>query len=143
MSSSSSSTSGSSSPSPSRKRLRDNSDATEDSSSDSETSEVEIEEEDEDAPVLSHAALRRQKKAAKLAAKKEAEGLPSKKRKLENGSAPAPANKRQNSVWVGNMSYKTTQGELAKFFETAGEVIRVYIPTRTPPNPSMKPENRG
>ncbi|KAG5639679.1 hypothetical protein H0H81_005862 [Sphagnurus paluster] len=105
-----------------------------------------------DEPVLSHAERRRQKRAAKLKAKKDAvedadvegEGSSKKKRKLENGTAvPVPAAQRKNSVWVGNMSFKTTQENLRTFFKDVGEVVRIYMPTKPAANPAMKPENRG
>lgn len=68
----------------------------------------------EEVPVLSHAERRRQKKEAKLAeslqADADAEGAAVKKRKLKDGSAKTvDPSKRQNSVWVGNMSFKTQQ----------------------------------
>src|SRR5882757_1372908 len=75
-------------------------------------------------PVLSHAERRRRKKEQKLAAKlEEEEGSTTKKRKLKDGSAKAVVSlKRQNSVWVGNMSFKTTQENLRTFFADVGEI---------------------
>ncbi|RDB19840.1 Nucleolar protein 13 [Hypsizygus marmoreus] len=109
-----------------------------DSASDSDNSDTES---TPDELVLSHAERRRQKKAEKLKVKEEAA---SKKRKLKDGTAiPVPAGKRQNSVWVGNMSFKTTQDNLRTFFEGAGEIVRIYMPTKPAVNPAMKPENRG
>ncbi|KAG5648807.1 hypothetical protein DXG03_000156 [Asterophora parasitica] len=98
-----------------------------------------------DEPVLSHAERRRQKKAEKAKAKEvEKEGSSTKKRKLENGkSVPVPAAKRKNSVWVGNMSFKTTQENLKTFFQECGEVVRIYMPTKPGANSAMTPENRG
>ncbi|KIM46571.1 hypothetical protein M413DRAFT_441657 [Hebeloma cylindrosporum] len=130
-------------------------------SSDSEDSgdEHEVENEDEpsptpvvEEPVLSHAERRRQKKEAKLAAKlKEStqaeEGTAVKKRKLKDGSAKVvggdSTNKRQNSVWVGNMSFKTTVENLRAFFKECGEITRINMPTKAPTGPGVKPENRG
>jgi RNA recognition motif-containing protein len=142
----SSSSSSSSSPEPSspipKKRKRkdvaipepDASDSDSDASdTDAESTPVE--------PVLSHAERRRQKRAAK---REEKEVLSSKRRKLEDGKAiPVPAAKRKNSVWVGNMSFKTTQENLREFFKDVGEVTRIYMPTKPGANPAMKPENRG
>jgi hypothetical protein len=112
-------------------------------------------------PVLSHAERRRQKKEAKLAAaqaKEEAaaeaaDGAAAvKKRKLKDGSAktvdaadadsgkPKP---RQNSVWVGNMSFKTQQEDLRRFFKDVGEITRINMPTKAPAGPGVRPENRG
>lgn len=96
-----------------------------------------------DEPVLSHAERRRQKKTEKHAEKAK-DTSPTKKRKLENGKAlPVPASKRKNSVWVGNMAYKTTQDNLKIFFKDAGEIMRIYMPTKPTTNPAMKPENHG
>ena len=102
----------------------------------------------EDVPVLSHAERRRQKKEAKLAASlqadADAEGAPVKKRKLKDGSAKTvDSSMRQNSVWVGNMSFKTQQEDLRRFFSDVDGITRVNMPTKAPAGPGMKPENRG
>ena len=96
-------------------------------------------------PVLSHAERRRRKKEQKLAAKlEEGEGSATKKRKLKDGSAKAVVpTKRQNSVWVGNMSFKTTQENLQTFFADVGEITRINMPTKAAAGPGLKPENRG
>jgi len=127
-------------------------------SSDSDDSGDEHEAEDEvepsptpivEEPVLSHAERRRRKKEAKLAAKLEStkeEGTAMKKRKLKDGSAKNVAestSKRQNSVWVGNMSFKTTVENLRTFFKECGEITRINMPTKAPTGPGVKPENRG
>ncbi|KAG6854365.1 hypothetical protein C0991_007870 [Blastosporella zonata] len=101
-----------------------------------------------DEPVLSHADRRKQKKAEKRMEKEATEegsaATATKKRKLEDGkSVPVPAAKRKNSVWVGNMSFKTTQENLRTFFKDVGEIVRIYMPTKAAANPAMKPENRG
>jgi len=116
----------------------------EDESND-ESDEPEVPEE----PVLSHAERRRQKKEAKREEKLKAEDGPAtKKRKLKDGSAKvvdpsSSAMKRQNSVWVGNMSFKTQQDSLKTFFKDVGEVTRINMPTKAPAGPGVKPENRG
>ena len=96
-------------------------------------------------PVLSHAERRRRKKEQKLAANlKEEEGSAMKKRKLKDGNAKKVVPmKRQNSVWVGNMSFKTTQEDLRTFFGDAGEITRINMPTKRATGPGLKPENRG
>lgn len=96
-------------------------------------------------PVLSHAERRRRKKEQKLAAKtKEEEGSATKKRKLKDGSAKTTVSlNRQHSVWVGNMSFKTTQENLRMFFADVGEITRINMPTKVPAGPGLKPENRG
>jgi len=103
-------------------------------------------------PVLSHAERRRRKKEQKLAAnlkkeeeeEEEEEGNATKKRKLKDGSAKAVVpTKRQNSVWIGNMSFKTTQEDLRTFFGEVGEITRINMPTKRAAGPGLKPENRG
>ncbi len=106
------------------------------------TSESEAEGE----PVISHAERRRRKREEKRAEKlKEAGGDPQKKRKLRDGTAKTieATTKRQNSVWVGNLSYKTQYDSLRTFFKAAGEITRIHMPTRTFTRPGMKSENRG
>lgn len=139
-SSSSSSASASSSPEPSpsvpkRKREDDTGSNDEDSSDESDAAA------DANAVVLSHAERRRQKKAEKQ------KGDTSKKQKLSDGtslltSSSVPS-KRQNSVWVGNMSFKTTNEALNKFFDGCGEITRIHMPTKVSATPGMKGENRG
>ncbi|KNZ76064.1 Nucleolar protein 13 [Termitomyces sp. J132] len=105
-----------------------------------------------DDTVLSHADRRKQRKAEKRKAKEAEEGVTTtntkKKRKLENGKSvsvpgPGPAAQRKNSVWVGNLSFKTTQEDLKAFFKDVGEIVRIYMPTKLGANNAMKPENRG
>ena len=93
----------------------------------------------EDTPVLSHAAKRKQKRAllgeSTTVSKEPKEG--------EDGSSPV---KRQNSIWVGNLSYKTTQESLRRFFDGVGEITRVHLPTKpgkAAPGESARRENRG
>ena len=114
----------------------------EDSDSDSGTSSDDSTKEEEnarneplpvqkDTPVLSHAAQRKQKKRAKLAE----QGGTTEKSAISsaqntNISSTSTLPKRQNSIWVGNLSFKTTNDALKKFFEEAGEVTRVNMPTK-------------
>ncbi|KAJ6560459.1 hypothetical protein B0H19DRAFT_1028143 [Mycena capillaripes] len=136
-SSSSSSSSRSSTPEPTPKRKRDaeNLDSDSDSSDDSDAEQV------PDVPVLSHAEQRRQKRREK----EEKLGQPAKKRKLPDGSAAAAGapSKRQNSVWVGNLTFKTTPETLTDFFKDVGEITRIHMPTKAPSAPGVKAENRG
>ncbi|KAK7054103.1 hypothetical protein R3P38DRAFT_3171626 [Favolaschia claudopus] len=137
-SSSSSSSSARSSPEPSPKRKR----AAEESDSDSDSSDESGAEEEEEGPVLSHAEKRRQKRREK----EEKLGNPAKKRKLADATAAAttgaPA-KRQNSVWVGNMMFKTTPEALTEFFKGVGEITRINMPMKAATAPGVKPDNRG
>jgi len=117
--------------------------------------------EEDDTPALSHAERRRRKKAEKRAAvaatADEETGSPKKKRKLADGSAETAGGKkdkkgkkeedpakvsRKNSVWVGNLSFKTTTDDLKRFFSAAGEVTRVNMPTKAG-NIRGTFENRG
>lgn len=94
----------------------------------------------EDTPVLSHAEKRKQKKALL----NEPTTVSSKKQKGEE-DVPTPV-KRQNSIWVGNLSYRTTQESLRRFFDGVGEITRVHLPTKpgkAPPGESARRENRG
>ncbi|KAF9266206.1 hypothetical protein L218DRAFT_922729 [Marasmius fiardii PR-910] len=147
-----SSPSSSSTPEPPTKRKRttkiqepqsdDDSDSASSSSSSSSESEA------EDAPPLSHAEKRRQKKKEKLAQKKGKDGKepPFKKRKLADGTPSTTSEgnlQRQNSIWVGNLSFKTTPADLRTFFEGVGEITRIHMPMKPGMRPGMKGENRG
>ncbi|KAH9062654.1 hypothetical protein EDB87DRAFT_246544 [Lactarius vividus] len=93
----------------------------------------------EDSPVLSHAAKRKQKRALL----NEPTTVSKNQKEKEGVSTPV---KRQNSIWVGNLSYKTTQESLRRFFDGVGEITRVHLPTKpgkAPPGESASPENRG
>lgn len=92
--------------------------------------------------MLSRAAKRKERKAVlKKALPTES---PAKKEKKE-GQASRPL-KRENSIWVGNLSYKTTPESLRRFFDGVGEVTRVHLPTKlgkaSPGDPARR-ENRG
>jgi len=110
-------------------------------------------------PVLSHAERRRQKKR-KLnsgdAVPADAPESPtkltptsSKPQKGKKGKKPGEIpesrdalSKRQNSVWVGNLAYKTTAVTLKAFFEGL-EVTRVHMPMKDPPNGAGPKVNSG
>lgn len=106
----------------------------------------------EDVPALSHAERRRQKKredrALKNAVASAAEGdsgIAAKKRKTNDGAAVASASshkkeKRQNSVWIGNLSFKTAPDDLRGFFDGVGEITRIHMPTKAG---AAKGENMG
>lgn len=118
------------------KRKRD----TSPDSADTSPSSSELEQEQaEDVPVLSHAARRKQKK--KAAPNK----TPTKKHKKEEDDSHSI--KRQNSVWVGNLCYKTTPEALRRFFDGVGEITRVHLPTKlgnaSPAGEPARRENRG
>jgi len=104
-----------------------------------------------DLPVLSHAEKRRQKrKQQKTAAESEDEAGPAKKKKAVDNTAelaPSKVTKRQNSVWVGNLAFKTTPDALRNFFDGVGEITRVHMPMKLasggPSGPGARKENRG
>ncbi|KDR84131.1 hypothetical protein GALMADRAFT_219961 [Galerina marginata CBS 339.88] len=113
-----------------------------------EGSQEEAEPSVEDVPVLSHAERRRKNKEEKLAAKLKEQGSTLKRRKLQDGGTKvvdvsSTTTKRQNSVWVGNMSFKTQQENLKAFFKDVGEITRINMPTKAPTGPGVRPENRG
>ena len=114
-----------------------------------------------DEPVLSHAEKRRQKKR-KLnsgdAVPTDISGSPMKpastsskpkkgKGKKRDGSGEISEGgdalpKRQNSVWVGNLAYKTTTVTLKAFFEGL-EVTRIHMPMKAPQSGTGPKVNSG
>ncbi|KAH9894454.1 hypothetical protein C8Q73DRAFT_695615 [Cubamyces lactineus] len=122
------------------------------SADESSSTESEQENGDDGEPVLSHAERRRQKKKEERAAKKnEASKYDAKKGKVKVKNTaelpPSKVPKRQNSVWVGNLSYKTTPVSLRGFFEGVGEITRIHMPmkmvTGGPDDKRPRQENRG
>lgn len=107
-----------------------------------------------DTLVLSHAAKRKRKKEERKHIE-FAESSPTKKRKLQkddtiakqnNGNPGSEHPKRQNSVWVGNLSYRTTPESLKVFFDGVGEITRVHMPSKLVAGGSggqARRENRG
>jgi RNA recognition motif-containing protein len=92
--------------------------------------------------VLSHAAQRKlKKKAEKAAAKGDASDT------QETVDPP----KRQHSVWVGNLAFKTTEQAIRDFFQRrvpGCEITRVNMPTKAGKDVGagrggMRGENRG
>ncbi|KAI0092025.1 hypothetical protein BDY19DRAFT_885147 [Irpex rosettiformis] len=120
-----------------------------DGASSSSASEVGVGAE-EDVPVLSHAEQRRQKRKEQKVKKglvKTPDGdnaSPGDKKatKVKNTAELAPSKipKRQNSVWVGNLSFKTTPDALRQFFDGVGEITRVHMPMKMA---SAGPNGRG
>ena len=118
---------------------------------------------DSEPRVLSHAEKRRQKKRklnsgdavpvdlsseshTKLAPAssdpKKAKGKNGKKKTGEVSEGGDGLPKRQNSVWIGNLSYKTTAVMLKGFFEGL-EVTRVHMPLKAPPSGTGPKVNSG
>ncbi|KAI0677098.1 hypothetical protein C8Q78DRAFT_1001152 [Trametes maxima] len=107
-----------------------------------------------DVPVLSHAEKRRQKKkgerqSTNLAAPEDDSGSKKGKGKVQNTAElpPSKVPKRQNSVWVGNLSFKTTPESIRNFFNGVGEITRVHMPmkmaTGGPDDKRPRQQNRG
>lgn len=134
-----------------RNKRNDNSDTSDGHSGPD--SDDELENADGQGPVLSHAEKRRRKREAKRAEKLkdvDVDDHPKKKRKLKDGtsqiadsSTTTTTTKRQNSVWVGNLSFKTQHENLQDFFKWAGEITRIHMPTKVRGGPGTQPENRG
>jgi len=97
-----------------------------------------------DEPVLSHAERRRQKRR-KLNSGDAAPTSPQPKKGKKSGEVSEGGNalpKRQNSVWVGNLAYKTTAVMLKTFFEGL-EVTRIHMPLKAPPSGAGPKVNSG
>lgn len=60
--------------------------------------------------------------------------------KLDPGAA---STKRENSIWVGNLAYKTTQDDLRTFFDGTGEITRINMPKGPIKGSAVKRENSG
>jgi RNA recognition motif-containing protein len=119
---------------PPTSRLKRKREPSSDSSSSSEAERT------EDVAVLSHAAKRKQKKA--LLKEAVPTGSPT---TTKEGDASRPV-KRENSIWVGNLCYKTTPESLRRFFDGVGEITRVHLPTKlgkVSPGDPVRRENRG
>ena len=131
-----------------------------DSDSDSGSGDSQETEAAPDEPVLSHAEKRRQKKrklnsgdAAPVdisseSGTKPASALPKprkgKDREGKKFGEVSEGNdaRRQNSVWVGNLAYKTTGVALKNFFEGL-EVTRIHMPLKAPPSGAGPKVNSG
>ncbi|KAI0368121.1 hypothetical protein BV20DRAFT_969712 [Pilatotrama ljubarskyi] len=148
----------SSSSPPPHKRLRlseeQDSDDSDDSSSSEQSGDEFEAEETSDAQVLSHAQRRKQKKKEERAARKAAVATDDSDKKKSTARVqntaelpPSKVPKRQNSVWVGNLSFKTTPASLRNFFEGVGEITRIHMPmkmvTGGPDDKRPRQENRG
>ncbi|THH05019.1 hypothetical protein EW145_g5103, partial [Phellinidium pouzarii] len=124
--------------------------------------EEEEEEEEEEIKALSHKEQRRLKKKQKLledAETSDVDGdalssshsgnkprgkkLKAEERKKKDRDVLP---KRQNSIWVGNLSFKTSPDTLRAFFDGVGEITRVHMPTKINAREgekSFKNENQG
>lgn len=147
--SSSSSSESNGSPAPTRKRKHVEADSLDSSTPDEDAGSA-----DEDTPqpqppatedstVLSHAERRRQKKRQRQHLATASSEAPRKRceladetatTKLSTESTPAADDstrqKRQHSVWIGNLSFRTTQDALRGFFNGVGMITRIHMPMR-------------
>lgn len=111
---------------------------------------TEVEPDAGEAEVLSHAAQRKAKKRKlkeALSGENDDEEPASKatktSSKAQSQSKAPPV--RQNSVWVGNLSFKTTEAQLKEFFDGVGEISRIHMPKKLDVGNGrgMRGENRG
>ena len=147
-----SNTSSSSSSSPSTSHSASTaSDSGSDSGSETEDSSAREAEIVPDEPVLSHAERRRQKKRKlnsgdAVPANVSGSSTSSKPRKEKKSSEISEGGnalpKRQNSVWIGNLAYKTTAVTLKAFFEGL-EITRIHMPLKASPSGSGPKVNSG
>ncbi|KAL5527182.1 hypothetical protein ACEPAG_5973 [Sanghuangporus baumii] len=118
-----------------------------DEAEDPENNEHVENDEQEEAKVLSHKEQRKLRKKQKTLAAvstepitdsnapKSSKSQAKEKRRTKERGDEQQEGKRQNSVWVGNLSYRTTSDALRAFFIDAGvgEVTRVHMPTKGAP----------
>ncbi|KAG9024532.1 hypothetical protein FRB95_011370 [Tulasnella sp. JGI-2019a] len=107
------------------------------------TTALEIEE-----SALSHKQLRklkRKRERGEVGVADESSLPKPKKSKAEKDKVdPAAAStKRENSIWVGNLAYKTTQDDLRTFFDGTGEITRINMPKGPIKGSAVKRENSG
>ncbi|KAK7696004.1 hypothetical protein QCA50_000644 [Cerrena zonata] len=119
------------------------------SASDAASSSSDNDTDTEEIPVLSHAEKRRQKKKEqKQPDPADTDEHNVKKTKVRNTAEvpPSKAPKRQHSVWVGNLAFKTTAQSLRQFFDGVGEITRIHMPMKMSsggPSGGAVKENRG
>ena len=101
------------------------------------TSAKEEEEEKPEVEVLSHAAQRKRRKQLAAAGATGEDVPPAKSSTQSSRQATDALAKRQHSVWVGNLSFKTDPKALRQFFSEVGEncVTRVHMPMKLPSGP--------
>ncbi|KZO98143.1 hypothetical protein CALVIDRAFT_535731 [Calocera viscosa TUFC12733] len=97
---------------------------------------------DEEAP-LSHKQLRKTKKKALKAedTTTTVDGKPAKPSAAQSPDKPI----RQNSVWVGNLAFKTLEPDIRQFFAGCGTITRVHMPRKMAGGPEggMRGQNMG
>ncbi|KZT62766.1 hypothetical protein CALCODRAFT_489248 [Calocera cornea HHB12733] len=97
---------------------------------------------DDEAP-LSHKQLRKVKRKSLKGETSDvpADGEPAKPSAGNSPEKPA----RQNSVWVGNLAFKTLEPDIKQFFDSCGTITRVHMPRKTSggPGEGMRGQNMG
>jgi RNA recognition motif-containing protein len=83
-----------------------------------------------DEPVKSHAARRKERKVQRQDPSGVTEEPKPKPAEVETSEAQPPSRARQNSIWIGNLAFKTTVESLKTFFDGVGEITRVHLPTK-------------
>src|ERR1700722_6355970 len=76
---------------------------------------------------ISHAERRRQRRRQE---RKEGQPVGGQKTPSSSKQTNVVVSHRKNSVWVGNLSFKTTSEDLRRFFDGVGEIKRIHMPTR-------------
>jgi RNA recognition motif-containing protein len=61
---------------------------------------------------------------------------PAKKAKTEK---PAKESKKPPGVWIGNLSFSTTEADLKAYFSKCGEIARI----KCPPGRTARQKNQG
>lgn len=135
-----------------RRTVNEGSEDESDSSASSNTdSDSDSASDDEGIPVLSHKEQRKQKK--KELKRQKPDGDLSEKQKgkqpVKNSAELAPSKlpRRQHSVWIGNLAFKTTPDALRRFFDGVGEITRIHMPMKMasggPGGGGARKENQG
>ncbi|KAI0736154.1 hypothetical protein C8Q72DRAFT_769331 [Fomitopsis betulina] len=135
-----------------RRTVNEGSEDESDSSASSNTDEdSDSASDDEGIPVLSHKEQRKQKK--KELKRQKPDGDLSEKQKgkqpVKNSAELAPSKlpRRQHSVWIGNLAFKTTPDALRRFFDGVGEITRIHMPMKMasggPGGGGARKENQG
>ncbi|KAG8886963.1 hypothetical protein FRB98_000735 [Tulasnella sp. 332] len=94
--------------------------------------------------VLSHKQQRKFKRKRERGEVEDSNKKPKKSKKEKEKVEPEiSSTKRENSVWVGNLAYKTTQDDLRTFFDGTGEITRINMPKGPIKGSAVKRENSG
>ncbi|EJD00946.1 RNA-binding domain-containing protein [Fomitiporia mediterranea MF3/22] len=97
-----------------------------------EDADMDVDEQEGEGQILSHKEQRRLRKKQKQLAEQNENDAPSKttKKAKQEKEKGKDGPRRQNSIWVGNLAFRTTPDALRTFFADAGEVTRVNMPMK-------------